>query len=207
MPDAPRLAPARRLERRSRRASAAADRSAPTIACELARRPTAEERERDVEVLPRHEPSPGEVLARPSARGRRASCRASSSARKSRRRSSPSTLPAEVIRLRADFVSETPPREVERGDRRPRADRLAVGRERELAAPLAAVRRRDVEVDEPDRLLVCAAARPRDPGHRDPDVDAEPRRARPSAIASATSADTAPCSASSVLGDAELAAS
>ena len=65
--------------------------------------------------------------------------------------------------------------------------------------PAAAVGRLGVEVDEADGLLLRAAARPGDAGDGDGDVDAEPSRA-PRAIASATSAETAPCSSISAAG-------
>ena len=56
-----------------------------------------------------------------------------------------------------------------------------------------------MEMDEPDGLLRRPAAGPGDAGHRHGDVGAEPPRA-PSAIAAATSAETAPCAASSSSG-------
>src|SRR5262249_24340139 len=62
--------------------------------------------------------------------------------------------------------------EMERRGRRPRAHRLAVTREREALRELA-VRPGRVQVDEPDRLLLRAPVRARDPRDRDAYVGAE----------------------------------
>ena len=88
---------------------------------------------------------------------------------------------------------------MERGDRRARPDRLPVGRAAELDAA-AALGRLGVQVDEPDRLLRRPAARPGDARHGDTPTSAPSRARTPAAIAAAVSAETAPCSASSVGG-------
>src|SRR5947207_954957 len=59
------------------------------------------------------------------------------------------------------------------GDGGPGADDGAVARPLHSPA-LASCRRRDVQVDEADRLLLGAAGRPGDAGHRDRDVGPEP---------------------------------
>ena len=113
-----------------------------------------------------------ELLRAASARGRRASASGSSSARKSRRRSSPPTLAAEVIRLRADFVSE--PRARGAAPQRSRARGSPPGRRAARTAGAFSPSGADgVEEDEADGLLRRAAARSRDAGHGDPDVDAK----------------------------------
>src|SRR5919197_3246633 len=96
-------------------------------------------------------------------------------AQKSRARSRPSRLAGSFTRLRRDSVSrKEPPHEVERRRRGAAPDRVAVARKDEVGRA-AAVGPARVQVDEPDRLLGRAAARPGDPGDRHSNVGTEPR--------------------------------
>ena len=87
---------------------------------------------------------------------------------------------------------------MERRHGRAGADPLPLARELDAQRHLAR-RPARVEEDEADGLLGCAPSRSGDAGDRDGDVDPE-SLARPCAIAAATSAETAPCSASSSAG-------
>ena len=136
---------------------------------------------------------PARCSRAPTPRARRASS-GSLSARKSRSRviATHASGRAHTSSCRLRVRSRT--HEVERRDgRAARADPLAVAGKLEAAAPRSPSGPDGVEEDEPDRLLGRAAARARRRRHRDGDVGAEPRRARPAAIAAAASAETAPC--------------
>ena len=141
---------------------------------ELLRRPMSEKRERDVEMIARKDPHTGQLGALPSFDLVK-SVAGQAEGRKRRSRSSPSTLEADLVRLRQDSVPTS-------RNCRSRwsavtvaaAHLLPLARKVEPGPHPRPVRPAHVDVYEADRLLRRPAPGSRDTSHGDSQVGAEP---------------------------------